>query len=172
MVDPAKVEAVEDLREKFSRARAIVFADYRGLSVAQMNELRNRLRAEQVEFRVIKNTLARRAAADTPLAAVMAFIDGPTSVALSYDDVVAPARVLTEYAKEEKLFELKGGMLDGRTLDGEMVRRLADLPSRDVLQARLLSVLQSATVQFLGVLQGTGRGFLGALWGYAETKSS
>ncbi|MFQ5892820.1 MAG: 50S ribosomal protein L10, partial [Nitrospinota bacterium] len=95
VVDPAKVEAVEDLREKFSRARAIVFADYRGLSVAQMNELRNRLRAEQVEFRVIKNTLARRAAADTPLAAVMAFIDGPTSVALSYDDVVAPARVLT-----------------------------------------------------------------------------
>ncbi|MFQ6672451.1 MAG: 50S ribosomal protein L10, partial [Candidatus Tectimicrobiota bacterium] len=134
--------------------------------------LRNRLRAEQVEFRVIKNTLARRAAADTPLAAATAYIDGPTSVALSYDDVVTPARVLTEYAKEEKLFELKGGMLDGRALDVETVRQLAELPSWEVLQARLLSVLQSATVQLLGVLQGTGRSLLGTLQTYAQTKSS
>lgn len=171
MVDPAKVEAVEELRDKLTRAKAAVFADFRGITVAQMNELRNRLRAEQVEFRVIKNTLARRAVADTPLAEATVFFEGPTSVAFSYDDVMAPAKVLAGYAKEEKSFELKGGLLDGRTLDVEAVRRLAELPSSEVLKAQLLSVLQTSTVQLLGVFEGVGRSLLGTLLAQAEVKS-
>lgn len=171
MVDPAKVEAVEELRDKLTRAKAAVFADFRGSTVAQMNELRNRLRAEQVEFRVIKNTLARRAVADTPLAETTVFFEGPTSVALSYDDVVAPAKALAGYAKEVKSFELKGGLLDGRTLDVEAVRRLAELPSSEVLKAHLLSVLQISTVQLLGVFEGVGRSLLGTLLAQAEVKS-
>ncbi len=171
MVDPAKVEAVEELRDKLTRAKAAVFADFRGITVAQMNELRNRLRAEQVEFRVIKNTLARRAVAGTPLAEATVFFEGPTSVAFSYDDVMAPAKVLAGYAKEEKSFELKGGLLDGRTLDVEAVRRLAELPSSEVLKAQLLSVLQTSTVQLLGVFEGVGRSLLGTLLAQAEVKS-
>ncbi len=171
MVDPAKIEAVEELRDKLTRAKAAVFADFRGSTVAQMNELRNRLRAEQVEFRVIKNTLARRAVADTPLAEATVFFEGPTSVAFSYDDVMAPAKVLAGYAKEEKSFELKGGLLDGRTLDVEAVRRLAELPSSEVLKAQLLSVLQTSTVQLLGVFEGVGRSLLGTLLAQAEVKS-
>lgn len=171
MVDPAKVEAVEELRDKLTRAKAAVFADFRGTTVARMNELRNRLRAEQVEFRVIKNTLARRAVADTPLAEATVFFEGPTSVAFSYDDVMAPAKVLAGYAKEEKSFELKGGLLDGKTLDVEAVRRLAELPSREVLKAQLLSGLQTSTVQLLGVFEGVGRSLLGTLLAQAEVKS-
>ncbi|MEE8209285.1 MAG: 50S ribosomal protein L10 [bacterium] len=171
MVDPAKVEAVEELRDKLTRAKAAVFADFRGTTVAQMNELRNRLRAEQVEFRVIKNTLARRAVAGTPLAEATVFFEGPTSVAFSYDDVMAPAKVLAGYAKEEKSFELKGGLLDGRTLDVEAVRRLAELPSSEVLKAQLLSVFQTSTVQLLGVFEGVGRSLLGTLLAQAEVKS-
>ncbi|MEE9519346.1 MAG: 50S ribosomal protein L10 [bacterium] len=168
MVDPAKIEAVEELREKFDRAKAAVFADFRGSSVAQMNELRNRLRAEQVEFRVIKNRLARRAAADTPLAEATDIFEGPTSVALSYDNLVAPAKVLTAYAKEQKTIEIKGGLLEGRPLDVESVRRLAELPLLEAIQAQFLSVLQGGGVQFLGVLQGVERSFLGTLSAYAE----
>ena len=171
MVDPAKIEAVEELRDKLTRAKAAVFADFRGITVAQMNELRNRLRAEQVEFRVIKNTLARLAVADTPLAEATVFFEGPTSVAFSYDDVMAPAKVLAGYAKEEKSFELKGGLLYGRTLDVEAVRRLAELPSSEVLKAQLLSVLQTSTVQLLGVFEGVGRSLLGTLLAQAEVKS-
>ena len=171
MVDPAKIEAVEELRDKLTRAKAAVFADFRGITVAQMNELRNRLRAEQVEFRVIKNTLARLAVADTPLAEATVFFEGPTSVAFSYDDVMAPAKVLAGYAKEEKSFELKGGLLDGRTLDVEAVWRLAELPSSEVLKAQLLSVLQTSTVQLLGVFEGVGRSLLGTLLAQAEGKS-
>lgn len=171
MVDPAKVEAVEELRDKLTRAKAAVFADFRGITVAKMNELRNRLRAEQVEFRVIKNTLARRAVADTPLAEATVFFEGPTSVALSFDDVVAPAKVLAGYAKEEKSFELKGGLLEGKALDVEAVRRLADLPSREVLQAQLLSGLQTSSVQLLGVFEGIGRSLLGTLLAQAGKSS-
>jgi large subunit ribosomal protein L10 len=172
VVDPAKVEAVEELRDKLARAKAVVFADFRGSTVAQMNKLRNRLRDEQVEFRVIKNTLARRAVADTPLAEATVFFEGPTSVALSYDDVMVPAKVLSDYAKREDSFELKGGLLEGRTLDSEAVRRLAELPSREVLQAQMLSMFQTSTVQLLGVFEGAGRGLLGTLLAQAVAKSS
>lgn len=171
MVDIAKIEAVEELREKFSRARIAVFADFRGLTVAQISELRNRLRAEQVEFRVIKNTIARRAVADTPWAAATEFFEGPTSMALSYDDAVVPAKVLANFAKEEKVFELKGGLLDGQALDAGAVRKLADLPPREVLQSQLLSALQGPAVGLVGVLQRTVQSFLGTLKTYADTKS-
>lgn len=172
MVDQAKVETVEELRDKFSRAKVAIFADFRGLTVAQINDLRTRLRAEQIEFRVIKNTLAKRAVEETPFAEAVSFFEGPTSVALSYEeDVVAPAKILSVFAREQKVFGLKGGVLEGRAFDPRGVQRLAELPPREVLQSQLLSAFQGPAVQFLGVLQGVVRSLLGTLQAYAQTKS-
>jgi large subunit ribosomal protein L10 len=173
VVDPAKIEAVEELREKFGKARAAIFSDFRGLTVAEINELRNRLKAEGIEFRVIKNTLARRAVAETPMAPATTFMEGPTSVALCYDDEASTAaKILAAYAKEQEVFELKGGVLESRILDVKDLQRLAELPPREVLQAQLLSALQGPQVQLLGVLQGVLRSFLGTLQAFAEAKSS
>lgn len=172
MADPAKVEAVRELQEKFSRAKFAIFADYRGLKVSEINDLRNRLKAEQIEFRVIKNTLARLAVEETPFSEAAPFFEGPTSVALSYEEALEPARILVDYAKSKKVFELKGGMLEGRTFNADGIKRLAELPPREVLQAQMLSALQGPAVQFVGLLQGVLQSLLGTLRSYADTKSS
>lgn len=172
MVDQVKVEAVKELQEKFARAKLAIFADYRGLTVAQINELRNRLKTEAIEFRVIKNTLARRAVEETPFSAAAPFLEGPTSVALSYDEALGPAKILVDFAKESKVFELKGGVLEGRSFDDVGVRRLADLPTKDVLQAQMLAAFQGPSVQLVGVLQGVMQSLLGTLQSYAAKQSS
>jgi large subunit ribosomal protein L10 len=171
MVDQAKVEAVKELQDKFSRAKLAIFADYRGLTVAEINELRHWLKAEKIEFRVIKNTLAKLAVEETPLSVGVSFFEGPTSVALSYEEEMGPAKILVDFAKEKKVFELKGAVLEGRAFDANGVRRMAELPPRDVLQAQLLSTFQGSAVQLVGVLQGVLQNFLGTLSSYAQTKS-
>lgn len=171
MVNPAKVEAVKELQDKFSRAKFAVFADYRGLSVEEINDLRNRLKAENIEFRVVKNTLARLAVKDTSLEVATPFFEGPTSVALYYEEEVSPAKTLVDFAKDKKVFELKGGFMEGRTFDANGIRRVAELPPKDVLQAQLLSAFQGSAVQFVGVLQGVLQNFLGTLRSYSEKQS-
>lgn len=172
MVDQVKIEAVKELQDKFNRAKLAIFADYRGLTVGEINELRNRLKAEQIEFRVIKNTLARLAVEETSFSEAAPFFEGPTSVALSYDEALEPVKILVDYARSNKVFELKGGVLEGRTFNVDGVRRLAELPTLDVLQAQLLSAFQGSSVQLVGVLQGVLQNFIGTLRSYAETKPS
>lgn len=136
-----KVARVQELQDKFQRGQGIIFADYRGLNVKQTDELRKRLRAAGVEFKVIKNSLALRAGKEAGLD-LEPLLVGPTAVALGYDDPVAPAKILSDFAKETKLLEIKGGVVEGKLIDPEGVKALADLPSREQLLAMVAAGMQ------------------------------
>ena len=134
---------VDDYVAKFKKATALVVVDYRGLTVDQVTELRRNLRAEGVEFKVLKNNISRRAITEAGYEGLAGEFVGPTAVAFSNDDVVAPARVLYTFAKANEALELKAGFIDGEIATHEQVMELATLPSRDGLLSMLLSVLQA-----------------------------
>ena len=134
-----KSQVVSEIKEKFQQASGIVLADYRGLTVAQVTQLRAQLRLAGVEFRVMKNTLVRRAAGELGVEGLDSYLKGPTALAFCADPV-APAKVLLEFAKVNKLnkFQIKAGVLDGKVIGPEEVKALAALPSREVLLTCLL----------------------------------
>lgn len=137
-----KQRIVEMLNAEWSQADAGVVTHYRGLTVAQMGELRRRLRAAGVSYQVVKNTLAKRAAAGTGFASLEEMLVGPTAVA-SGGDAVAMAKALADFAREHKALEIKGGILGGKRIGEEEVKALASLPPREVLLAKLLGSIQS-----------------------------
>jgi len=138
-----KSNLVNDYAEKFKEATALVVVDYRGLNVDQVTELRRNLRAEGVEFKVLKNNISRRAITEAGYEGLAEEFVGPTAVAYSTDDVVAPARILHTFAKENEALELKAGFIEGEMASREQVMELATLPSKDGLLSMLLSVLQA-----------------------------
>jgi len=138
-----KSNLVNDYAEKFKGATALVVVDYRGLNVDQVTELRKNLRAEGVEFKVLKNNISRRAITEAGYEGLAEEFVGPTAVAYSNDDVVAPARILHTFAKENEALELKAGFIEGEVASREQVMELATLPSKDGLLSMLLSVLQA-----------------------------
>jgi large subunit ribosomal protein L10 len=153
---------IEELKEKFETANVAILADYRGLTVAEATRLRRRLRENGSEFKVAKNTLVGLAAKSKGLDALEPFLEGPVGIAFS-SDPVAPAKVLAEFIRETKKMEIKAGVLDGKVIDAKAVKDLADLPSREVLLAKVLGGMQAPLYGFAGVLQGTLRSFVYAL---------
>ncbi|WP_018131269.1 50S ribosomal protein L10 [Effusibacillus pohliae] len=143
-----KAQLVQEIAQKLRDSKSTIVTDYRGLTVAEVTELRKRLREAGIEFKVLKNTLTRRATAELGLTELDAHLTGPTAIAFSYDDVVAPARILNDFAKEHKALELKAGVLEGRVVGLEEVKALASLPSREGLISMLLSVLQAPMRNF------------------------
>lgn len=166
----AKAEKVAALRAKLDGTAGIILSDYRGLNVQQMAVLRGRLREAAVELQVVKNTLARRAAVETAFAPLADYFVGPTSIALTTDDVVAMAKALTGYAREEPNLEIRVGMAEGQLLSPEQVQALAELPPREVLLARALGSLQSPLTGLIGVLQGLQRQLLYVLMAIRTAK--
>jgi large subunit ribosomal protein L10 len=150
-----KETAVEDLRGKFAKASSVFVADYRGLSVDAVNRLRSKLRegGGAYDYQVAKNTLLRLAVAGSDASAVAEHFIGPTAVAFSFDEPVALAKVLVDYAKENEAFELKGGLIEGRAIDRGEIATLATLPSLDGLRGKLIGLLQAPAQKVLGVLQ-------------------
>jgi large subunit ribosomal protein L10 len=152
-----KEEQVETLRDKFGRATGVFVADYRGLSVGQANDLRARLRGDaaggEVEYRVTKNSVLRRAASDSPLDVLTETFNGPTAVAISYGDPAALAKVLVGYAKDNEVFEVKGAYLDGRALDGGEIATLATLPTLDELRGTLIGLLNAPATKLVRLLK-------------------
>ncbi|GAJ25838.1 LSU ribosomal protein L10p [Liquorilactobacillus sucicola DSM 21376 = JCM 15457] len=138
-----KAAAVEEVVAKFNEAVSCVVVDYRGLTVEQVTELRKQLREENVELRVIKNTYLKRAADKAGYEGLDETFSGPTAVAFSKEDVVAPARILAKFAKDAEALEIKGGMIEGKVASLEQINELAKLPSREGLLSMLLSVLQA-----------------------------
>lgn len=122
--------------------------DYRGLTVAQVTELRKQLRESGVEFKVYKNTLTRRAAEIAGVAGINEFLTGPNAVAFSNEDVVAPAKIINEFAKKNEALEIKAGIIEGNVSSADDVKALAELPSREGLLSMLLSVLQAPVRNF------------------------
>lgn len=158
-----KQEILDELTGKFSASQAVVLANYRGLDVAAITKVRRRLQQSGGELKVAKNTLAKIAAQKAGLEGLDPYLEGPTVIAFGMEDPVSPAKILNEMAKEFKLLELKAGMVDGKVIDVDGVRRLADLPSREVLLARVLGGMQAPMYGFAGSLQGILRKFVYAL---------
>ena len=138
-----KAAIVEEVTEKFKTAASVVIVDYRGLTVDEVTRLRKQLRDANVEIRVIKNSILSRAAKAAGLEGLDEVFTGPTAVAFSNEDVVAPAKIIDEFSKEAKALEIKGGILEGKVSTLEEVTALAKLPSREGLLSMLLSVLQA-----------------------------
>jgi large subunit ribosomal protein L10 len=143
-----KQQIVEEITTKLRESAATVLTDYRGLNVAQVTELRRKLREAGIEFKVLKNTLIRRATANAELTELDSVLTGPTAVAFGKDDVVAPAKILSEFAKQNDALKIKGGVVEGRVVGFDEIKALADLPSREGLLSMLLSVLQAPVRNF------------------------
>ncbi|KAB7704597.1 50S ribosomal protein L10 [Bacillus aerolatus] len=143
-----KKQLVNDIADKFKNSASTVVVDYRGLTVSQVTELRKQLREAGVEFKVYKNTLTRRAAETAEISGLDEFLTGPNAVAFSTEDVIAPAKILNSFAKENEALEIKAGVLEGNLVSAEEVKALAELPSREGLLSMLLSVLQAPMRNF------------------------
>ncbi|WHH57463.1 50S ribosomal protein L10 [Petroclostridium sp. X23] len=167
-----KKEAVQQLVEKLKSASSGVLVDYRGLTVEQDTDLRNELRKAGVEYKVVKNTLTRFAANETGYEALDPFLHGPTSLALTYEDPVAAAKVLSEFAKKNDKLEIKAGFVDGKVIDVNGVKALAELPPKEVLIAKVLGGFNAPISGFVNVLNGNLRGLAVALNAIAEKKAA
>jgi len=157
----SKQQVVAEMREKLQRAKAVFLADFRGMNVGKATDLGNELRKAAVEYKVVKNTLLELASRETDKESLSPHYVGPTAVALSYDDPVAAAKVLSRFAKEQQAtFKLKAGVLSGKVISVADIQALADLPSREVLLAKLLATMQAPTTNFVGVLAAVPGSFV------------
>ena len=148
-----KKGVVADIKEKFEKAQTAVLVDYRGLNVAEVTDLRNQLRKAGVEYAVLKNTMINLAVKDMGLDDMKAHLEGPTAVAFGYDDAVAPAKILAEFAKKTKKITIKCGVCDGAYIDEAGVQALANTPSREVLIARIMGSMMSSVSKFVYALE-------------------
>ena len=164
-----KARQVEELAERFSRSTIVITADYTGLGVDQMTELRRALRQSDVEFRVIKNSLALMAADAAGKPEVKEVIEGPTGIAFGYGDASVPAKALADFIRSTRSpLTIRGAELDGRVLDAQQVQQLASLPGRDELVAQLLSRMQSPISGLVYVLNGPIAGLARVLQQHAD----
>jgi large subunit ribosomal protein L10 len=162
-----KAEQVEVLTEKLRKAKVALLTDYRGLTVTQLQELRAKLRTGDVEYRVVKNTLARRAAEAAGVTALQPELEGPIAIAFGYDDLSLPSKLINEFVRASRLkLDVKGGLVEGRVFTTDQVKQLADLPSRETLIAQLMGTLQSPVGQLVGIMQTPVQQLVGVLDAY------
>ena len=171
MARPEKEAVVKELTDKFSSAKSLVITDYLGLNVAEMTELRSKLREAGVEFKVVKNTLATIAANDVEMEEMTEYFSGPTAIAFGEEDAVSPAKVLVEYAKDHEVLEIKAGLLNGEIISKEKVESLAEIPSREELLAKAFASMKAPLSGLVNVLQGNIRGLVQVLNQIKEEKA-
>lgn len=149
-----KRQIVLDIKEKMEKAQGMVFYDYRGLTVAEVTELRNKFREAGVEYKVLKNSMIKRAADMLEIEGLDEHLAGPTAVAFGFEDPVAPAKVLVEYTKKLKKTEIKTGVLDRKVIGLDEINNLAELPSREQLLGILAGTLNAPITGFARSLSG------------------
>lgn len=167
-----KQELVSALHEKFGQKKILVLVDYKGLNVPKINELRARLRDADVEFKVVKNTLLVRAAQQTDVELLKEQFQGPSAVALSYEDPVVPAKILNEFAKDHDKLQIKAAVMGGTVLDLEGIKRLAELPPREVLLGRVLGTINAVPRGLVRALANVPERLLYALQSIKEQKEA
>ncbi|HMO53519.1 MAG TPA: 50S ribosomal protein L10 [Tepidiformaceae bacterium] len=162
MPTPRKVEMLGETKDRMERASIAIGIDYRGLSVAQITELRRALRPAGGEVKVVKNTLASMAATEAGRAEMAEIVKGPTALTFGFDDPIAPVKALTEHFRSKRLtVEIHGGWLDGKVLSRADVESLATMPPKEQLIADVVGKLQSPLYNFAGLIQSTMRNFAG-----------
>lgn len=147
-----KEQIVADLTDKISRSEALIMTDYRGLSAAEINELRNELREAETGYHVVKNSLVKLALEQTRLPWEQSLFDGPTGIGFCYEDVAGSAKILVDFANESRTFSIRGGMLGDRLIDAAQISDLAMLPSSEVLIAQVVARMQGPLVGLISVL--------------------
>jgi large subunit ribosomal protein L10 len=163
MARTEKAAVIEGMTSKLASARGVYLADFTGMNVATLSELRRRMRRNQIHFEVIKNTLAKRAVEASGMEALSSHLEGPTAIAIAQTDELAPARIFGEFVKEFQFPKVKFAIVDGKVFREEEVKALASLPSREILLAQLLGALQGPMRNLVGVLSGPMRNFASAL---------
>jgi large subunit ribosomal protein L10 len=167
-----KEQVVAELQEKLKDVKLAVLANYSGMSVAKITALRNDLRKSGTEIRVIKNTLLRIASKDTDFVVLDNHLKGPLALILGYGDAVESSKALVDFAKKNAELEIKAGLMGGRLLSREQVNTLAELPSREVLLGKLLSVMVGVQTGLVNVLSGVPRSLVQVLDSYRAKKAA
>jgi len=173
MATQQKIDIVEQYTQKFKDAKSIFLADFTGLNVEDTNNLRREFRNAGVEYRIIKNTLAKLSFKNAGIEEMDGFLTGCTAFAIGNDDPVSPVKVIKEYKKKNKNanLQIKGCLFEGKVFGAEQSDALAELPTREVLLGQLVGMLQSPMSKLLSVLQATGQKLVGTLESLKEQKS-
>lgn len=150
-----KGQLIEELKGRFSEAKAVILTDYKGMTVAELSELRRLLRGGGIDYRVVKNTLARVASQDTPLSVAKDAFKGPVAVAIGYSDPVATAKKVLEYSKKNEKLKLSGGVIEGKLFTAQEVKTIADLPPREVLLSMVAGAFQAPAGKLAAALSAT-----------------
>ncbi|MDT0739839.1 50S ribosomal protein L10 [Staphylococcus chromogenes] len=152
----AKKQHVDEIAEQLKSSVSTVFVDYRGLTVAEVTDLRKQLREAGVQYKVYKNTMLRRAAEKAGIEGLDEYLAGPTAIAFTTEDVVAPAKVIAGFAKEHEALEIKTGVMEGSVISADQVKTVGSLPSHEGLVSMLLSVLQAPMRNFAYAVKAVG----------------
>jgi large subunit ribosomal protein L10 len=163
-----KSELVQEYRELFSRSRALVLADYRGLPMGELSALRGKVREVNGELHVTKNSLAAIALKEAGLPAPSQFFDGPTAVGFAFGDPPALAKAIMDFAKDSQFVRIKGGLLGDQVLTSQDVEALASLPPLPVLQAQLLGLISAPASRLVGAVAGGVRQIVNVIQAYAD----
>ncbi len=158
-----KEQVVAELRDKLRRASATILTDYKGLTVAEITQLRDTLAAEKVEYQVVKNSLMRLAGRETSASVLEPLLKGTCAIAIGYGDPSVPAKIIKKFSKTNEKLKVKAGALGVRLLYPDQVSALADLPPREDLLAKLLGTLNAVPTGLVTVLSGVPRAFVGVL---------
>ena len=167
MLKSEKEQLIKDLNDRFTRAKGVIVAEFNKLNVETVNRLRKKLREGKVEWKVLKNTLARRAAKGTSVEAISDDFVGPVAAAITYDDVVAPAKILSEFVKELETIKIRSGVIQGQKIDKNGVLALAKLPGLPELRAQILNMINQPATKLVRTIKEPG----GALARVIKAKS-
>ena len=166
-----KQQAVTQLSDTLKDVSLVVATDYRGLTVEEITQLRNELRTVSSEYKVVKNTLLKRATEGTPIEPLHQHLTGPTAILVSPEDPVGPVKVLVKYLKDSSALSIKGGVLEGRALSADETKELSTLPGRQELLSQVLSLCVSPHVGLLNTLNGIAQKFVRVLHAIEQKKA-
>jgi len=152
-----KQEVISQLHELMGKAKAAILAEPRGLDVATVTELRKKFRDAQVDYKIVKNTLAQRAAKGTPVEALVDKFVGPTALIMSYADVVAPAKILVDFAKDREKLAIRTGVVEGQVIDPKGIQALARMPGLQELRSQIANVIAQPAVRLVRMIATPGQ---------------
>lgn len=167
-----KEALIAEMQGKFKKADAAFIAEYQGIKAIDMNDIRKSFRESSVEFKVVRNTLARRAMAGSDSEVLKDHLNGPVAIVFSYKDAAGAAKKLTDFAKDRPSLKIRLGALGKKVINISEIKALAELPSREVLISKMLGSMKSPVTGFVGVLSGIQRKFLYALNAVKDKKAS
>jgi large subunit ribosomal protein L10 len=171
MATAEKIKVVEEYTEKFKSAKSVFLADYRGMNVATVTELRKKCREANIEYKVLKNRLAKRALNNAGVDALDDHLKGVTTFVIGYDDPVMPAKIIKEFNKPKELLKLKVVYFEGRLFEADQANALADLPTREILLGTVVGLFQAPMTKLAGTLMAPMQKLIGALNALKESKS-